>query len=209
MATLAREKLIHLFTSPILKYEWPRSQALNRDLAASIVKHAQTRGGERNPAVGGWQSNQDYHEWAGKRDRVMLGRVADMVKQATQQIHDTYRHDEDHTEWSIAMWSNVYGPGDYHRNHCHPGSTWSGIYFVDPGNPDPNNPQSGSVALINPNQGAPMSFYRAAIPMRFIIHPEPGLMVLWPSYILQMIHPYTGRRPRIMIAFNVRKDPYP
>ena len=125
-------------------------------------------------AVGGWQSSKDYHKWAGKRDKVMLNRIAESIKHATQQIHDIYRHEDDHTEWSIAMWANVYSPGDYHRNHCHPGSTWSGIYFVDPGNPDPNNEQSGAVVLVNPNPGAPMSFYRAAIPMRYIIHPEPG-----------------------------------
>ena len=209
MATLKGEKLIHLFTSPMLKHEWPRSQALNRELTGSIIKQSQTQGGERNPSVGGWQSNQDYHKCAGKRGQVMLNRVAELVKHATQQIHATYRHEEDHTEWSIAMWSNVYGPGYYHRNHCHPGSTWSGIYFVDPGNPDPTNTHGGAVALINPNLGAPMSFYRAAIPMRYIIHPEPGLMVVWPSYVLQMVHPYTGRRPRITVSFNVRKDPYP
>ena len=209
MGTLHEEKLVHLFTSPIIKHEWARSQALNRELSASIVKHARTTGGEHNMAIGGWQSSKDYHKWAGKRDRVLLNRIAESIKQATQLIHDIYRHEEDHTEWSIAMWSNVYSPGDYHRNHCHPGSTWSGIYFVDPGNPDPNNAQSGAVALINPNLGAPMSFYRAAIPMRYIIHPEPGLMVMWPSYILQMVHPYTGRRPRITVSFNVHKDPYP
>ena len=42
MGTLHEEKLVHLFTSPIIKHEWGRSQALNRELSASIVKHART-----------------------------------------------------------------------------------------------------------------------------------------------------------------------
>ena len=88
MGTLHEEKLVHLFTSPIIKHEWARSQALNRELSASIVKHARTTGGEHNMAIGGWQSSKDYHKWAGKRDRVLLNRIAGSVKQATQLIHD-------------------------------------------------------------------------------------------------------------------------
>ena len=76
MGTLHEEKLVHLFTSPIIKHEWARSQALNRELSASIVKHARTTGGEHNMAIGGWQSSKDYHKWAGKRDRVLLNRQA-------------------------------------------------------------------------------------------------------------------------------------
>jgi hypothetical protein len=30
------------------------------------------------------------------------------------------------------------------------------------------------VALMNTNLASPMSFYRAAIPLRYGIHPEPG-----------------------------------
>jgi hypothetical protein len=65
------------------------------------------------------------------------------------------------------------------------------------------------LALFNPDPAAPMSFYRSAVPMRYIVHPEPGLMVIWPSYLLHMMHPYTGRKPRLSVTFNVKKAPYP
>ena len=50
------------------------------------------------------------------------------------------------------------------------------------------------LALINPNLAATMSFYRNAIPMRYSIHPEPGLMLVWPGYLRHMVHPHLGRR---------------
>ena len=54
-----------------------------------------------------------------------------------------------------------------------------------------------------------MSFYRNAVPTRYIVRPERGLMMIWPSYVAQMVHPHTGKRPRVSISFNVKKDPYP
>ena len=34
-------------------------------------------------------------------------------------------------------------------------------------------------------------------------------MMIWPSYVAQMVYPHTGKRPRVSISFNVKKDPYP
>ena len=137
-----------------------------------------------------------------------MNRAAAMVTRASAQIYATYRRTE-RSNWSIAMWANVYDNSDFHRSHVHPGATWSGAYYVDPGSEDKTNPYSGTLALFNPNTAASMNFYRPAIPTRYIVHPEPGLMVIWPSYLLYIMHPHTERRPRIPVTFNVKKDPYP
>ncbi len=34
-------------------------------------------------------------------------------------------------------------------------------------------------------------------------------MVLFPSYLPHMVVVHQGKRPRISIAFNLRKEPYP
>lgn len=41
------------------------------------------------------------------------------------------------------------------------------------------------------------------------ITPGAGLMVLFPRYLVHGVNPYFGERPRISIAFNPMKDPYP
>ena len=208
MAGLEDEKLIHLFSTPVLTYQWPDSAAMNRSLKRRIAGQATTRPTEPSLASGGWQSGEDYRNWGGKHAQELMDRAAAMVMHASNQIYATYRRGE-RSSWSIAMWANIYNKGDFHRSHSHPGATWSGAYYVDPGSEDKENPYSGTLALFNPNTSAPMSFYRSAVPMRYIVHPEPGLMVIWPSYLLHMMHPYTGRRARVSITFNVKKDPYP
>ena len=42
-----------------------------------------------------------------------------------------------------------------------------------------------------------------------LFKPDPGLMVLFPSYVPHVVLPHQGDRERISIAFNVRKDPFP
>ena len=53
------------------------------------------------------------------------------------------------------------------------------------------------------------TFFPAFLPPGIFIRPEPGLMVLFPSYIPHMVFPHRGKRPRISIAFNFRKEPFP
>ena len=43
----------------------------------------------------------------------------------------------------------------------------------------------------------------------YTVRPEPGLMVLFPSYMPHMVLPHQGGRERVSIAFNLRKEPYP
>ena len=208
MADLADEKLIHLFTTPVLKYVWPDSDELNAELGKPILAHKRKSEGTAYSAIGGWQSNEDFQTWSGEPGRIIMQRVADLVRHASREIYTTYRGEE-RNQWTISLWANVNRKGHYNKNHVHAGATWSGVYIVDSGNSGSEPFNSGMLALINPNLAATMSFYRNAIPMRYSIHPEPGLMLVWPGYLMHMVHPHLGRRARVSISFNIRKDPYP
>ena len=112
--------------------------------------------------------------------------------------------------WKFAIWANVNRRGQYNRVHFHPGSTWSGTYYVDAGDsPSATNPLAGSLELLNPNQAPPMSFLSGLVPQVRIVQPQSGMMIVFPSFLPHAVHPYEGDRPRISIAFNVHKDPYP
>jgi hypothetical protein len=37
--------------------------------------------------------------------------------------------------------------------------------------------------------------------------PRAGMMILFPAMFLHFVHPYTGRRPRITIAWNLSPGP--
>ena len=46
--------------------------------------------------------------------------------------------------WILSAWANVNRRGDFNQLHTHPGATWSGVYYVDHGesNPDADGPPS-------------------------------------------------------------------
>ena len=84
---LQNERLIHLFTTPILKHMWEDSEDLNEDLRRIIIN--KTRGGKGTTysAVGGWESGDDFHQWSGDLGQTVVQRVAEMVKQAPSEIY--------------------------------------------------------------------------------------------------------------------------
>jgi uncharacterized protein (TIGR02466 family) len=109
----------------------------------------------------------------------------------------------------LHAWVNVNRTGDFNRMHTHPGSTWSGTYYVDPG-ADPATPKEvAALHLFDPCQGRANTFLPPLAPSSFTIRPEAGLMVLFPSYLTHMVFPHRGKQPRISIAFNLRREPFP
>jgi hypothetical protein len=57
IASIEDEKLIHLFSTPVLTYRWPDSATLNRSLKRRITGQAKTQLTEPSLASGGWQSS--------------------------------------------------------------------------------------------------------------------------------------------------------
>ena len=80
---------------------------------------------------------------------------------------------------------------------------------VDPGEPPPEAEDGTPLLLMDSDQGRANTFFPTLVPMTAFIKPEPGLMVLFPSYLPHMVFAHQGKRPRISIAFNLRKEPFP
>jgi uncharacterized protein (TIGR02466 family) len=92
----------------------------------------------------------------------------------------------------------------------HSSATWSGTYYVSAGDPSPaDRPGAGNLAFLDPILAGQMSFFSGILPEFYEFFPRQGLMVLFPAYLQHLVLPYLGERPRISIAFNLSKDPYP
>ena len=104
--------------------------------------------------------------------------------------------------WGVSLWANVNRRGDYNTIHCHPDATWSCVYYVDCGDIDPNNDKSGVITFLTPNAASGVSFFTETVGNKFNVWPESGLMLVFPSYLTHMVHPYTGKRPRVSISLN-------
>jgi len=85
----------------------------------------------------------------------------------------------------------------------------SAIYWID-GTPLPQRylqNYAGALALVNPSgaYGArklPWEGWRSEL-----IHPKPGSLVIFPSYLAHHSHPYNGAEPSIELHFEISLNP--
>jgi uncharacterized protein (TIGR02466 family) len=94
-------------------------------------------------------------------------------------------------------WAHVTRQHGWHAAHTHPGSTWSGIFYVDEG--DVNC--GGTTCFISPfnvESKPGLDFYQNECR----VAPVPGMLIVFPSSLIHYVQPYIGTAPRITIAFN-------
>lgn len=103
-------------------------------------------------------------------------------------------------------WCHITRDGGYHDMHAHPGSSWSAIYYVDTGDMGAAEDKNGVNRFYNPNNcgyaDAGMAWTNCNTSIDF--RAEPGMMVVFPSWLQHSAVVYRGRQDRIVIALNCR-----
>jgi len=100
-------------------------------------------------------------------------------------------------------------PVDYYHNlHNHPHSYLSGTYYIKvPEQPagfrSDLNP--GAISFFDPRPQANMGAISGdgQIDPELRITPEPGLILLWPSFLHHLVHPNLSEDARVSVSFNV------
>ena len=209
MADFSTAKLVNLFSTPFMATVLPDGNELNVELSQRILAHAAKTEGRSRSNAGGWHSEPGQLEFCGEAGRMLVRHSYAMADEATRRVLAEIGQPLRPVRWSLRAWVNVNRAGDFNRVHTHPGSTWSGTYYVDTGDPPEDADHGTPLLLFDPCQGRANTFLQPMIPLAFPVQPEPGLMILFPSYVPHMVNPHKGSRPRISIAFNLRKEPYP
>lgn len=113
-------------------------------------------------------------------------------------------------KWSMQGWANINRYGDYHDLHNHPHSYLSGTYYValpeqEPETSNRKDITPGAISFYDPRPQANMNAIRGdgQIAAEHIILPEPGMILMWPSFLHHLVHPNLSREPRISISFNL------
>jgi hypothetical protein len=108
-------------------------------------------------------------------------------------------------EWALKeMWVNVLDPGGHQAMHNHANSFASGVVYLTHTHPGSQtvfmkSPGGTEFMFRNDHQGMTANEYCAD---KWISPaPEPGDMVLFPSYLMHAVPPNQGAR-RISLAFN-------
>lgn len=110
---------------------------------------------------------------------------------------------------SSQTWFHVTRDAGYFGYHNHPMASWSGVYCVADGYPDPEVPNNGCLVFPHPLPAANSYLDIANSTMRWpysqgnlVLKLSPGQLVLFPSWLGHYVTPYSGHAERITVAFN-------
>lgn len=111
---------------------------------------------------------------------------------------------------SCESWFHLTRKGGFFGVHNHPLHSWSGVYCVRHDGDDPES-DSGRLVFPNPNLAASQYVDMATLKMKApfalgtqSLRLEAGQLVLFPSWLLHEVLPYTGDTERITVAFNAK-----
>ncbi len=199
---LAAGATVLAFAAPIATHRWPESAALNRELARLALAREAASDGLHRANLGGWHSGTDLLAWGGPAVEALHGRIrrfgADLTALTLRGV------ERPRVNFRIEAWANVAREGDYIRPHDHAGFHWSGVYYVADGEPA-GATLAGALEFLDPRAGAAMVPLPAGyFDGQIVVKPEPGLMVLFPSWLRHFVHPHRGAGARISIAFNIQ-----
>jgi len=196
-----------LFATPVAALMLPDAEARNAELEEIILRRRAEHGSIGASNIGGWHSSRDLPKWGGKGIEEVLTVARSVVTQMTS--------DRDgkavRPDWLVEAWANVNAAGDSNSCHYHPGSFWSGSYYVRDGGCADDPSLGGEFEMFDPRGPAPMMH---APSLKFAgedgrsagsaetIRPRAGLMFIFPSFLLHAVRPYRGTQLRISIAFN-------
>jgi hypothetical protein len=106
-------------------------------------------------------------------------------------------------------WANVYRSGDYCMPHSQLRSTASVVYCLDPGDEDPEDAHSGSFCFVDPRLRNCCQEQEGCMTAPFLPGMTGGTMIIFPSQLVHAVNPYTGKRPRITLSWNINKNALP
>jgi uncharacterized protein (TIGR02466 family) len=207
MSAAPNAEYLHLFPVPFVRRVWTENAELNSLLRLKILAHARQSRGEHKSNAGGWHSETGLLEFLEELREPLVRQMLALAEEATRQVLAEAGAAPLAVQWGFQAWANISRGGDSHAAHTHAGSTWSGVYYVDAG--ETEDLHSAHLEIIDPCLGRSNTFMPFALPSSVGIRPEPGLMVLFPSYVPHAVHVQKGSGTRISIAFNLRKEPFP
>ena len=105
------------------------------------------------------------------------------------------------------MWANINYPGSYNRQHMHPNSQWSGVYYVqapkDSGYLSIEDPRPGpNLILPERTQGLPKALWRVVN-----YPPIEGQLIMFPAWLPHGVYLNQSKEKgekgwRVSVSFN-------
>lgn len=212
MTPTADIKVNLLFPTPLIEVRFAGADQLIEPLRQAIQARRQSTPGIARSNILGWHSDTEMLNWGGEPAHILARETLQVCARFTSDI--VAPQGQSRYEMGMEMWANVSPAGASNQMHAHPGSFWSASFYIDDGGDaqdgffvaqDPRFPTPRMVApdlvFMDENGERQMSQHR--------VRPEPGKLVIFPSWMMHSVRPHRGGRDRISIAMNVLALPAP
>ena len=197
-----------LFATPVAALEVPGAVNINAALSEAILRRRSEKQSVQASNAGGWHSDRDILDWGGPA----VATVLELAKGMGTQLVADRRGLAVRPDWQVMAWANVNALGDANVCHYHPGAFWSGTYYVSDGGCATDHSLGGEFEMLDPRGPGPAMYAPAlkfagedgaSVGGAEIIRPKPGLLLLFPSWLMHQVRPYRGADLRISVAFNL------
>lgn len=191
-----------LFPTPLLTYQVADAERINALLLEEIGERRQSEAGVLRSNKSGWHSESDFFARTEPGHGALSRAIRGVVIDATRRVAGA--ENSKNLRFLMDGWININPANAYNVPHDHPGSFWSGAYYVvnqDPGEAEllggaisflgPHHPPAGQAVIKAPVFGASHT-----------LRPAPGTLLLFPSNARHWVHPNTSASDRITVAFN-------
>jgi Putative 2OG-Fe(II) oxygenase len=189
------DEIISLFPTPFMRAK----TALPRQLVHDLVTHFSSLALQDNNS----SANLSHTKMLQPGDSPLLVEVAGLV--TPKLIDYGALLFGERIGWSVKeMWVNVLSTGGYQAMHNHANSFISGVVYLTPTHDSSRtvfmkSPGGTDFSFKNDHSGVTTGPYNAE---KWISPaPEPGDLVLFPSYLMHAVPPNAGER-RITLSFN-------
>lgn len=203
------------FATPFAARHLPNAEPLNQELKALFLEREQQGDKYQEPyptltlKVKVFESDFGLFNWPETCVQKLKQFCFDTLGGVLLRVNGVSDDDLKHLRLYNHTWFHITRPGGYMGSHNHPMASWSGVYCVDAGEPDPDNPDSGVLRFHDPRLAVNM--YMDAGNNHLVDPYEQGLrnyrfragqLLVFPSYLMHEVAPFTGSGTRITVAFN-------
>ena len=197
------DAMVQAFTLPTPE-GWDSLETFLADLAVSAKALHRARGEQLDQSVrGGVQTEQNL---ALSSDPVLRaffkaveGPVAEYLKRLGRG-RDPFRARNAGRHRVKAAWSVKLEPEGFHANHLHPEGWISSAFYIELPRVMAGGGEAHAGWIKFGEPGVPT---RPALEAEHFVRPEPGRLVLFPSYMWHGTVPFSGDEPRLTMAFDI------
>lgn len=200
-----QQSITTMFGTPFVSVDWPNTEDMDQQIYDLVVaeEQADDQGRGIRSNAGGWQSRGNLL----MRPEPPIVRLKQMMETTVFELLGALvRKESGERTFTLLFdsWANVCRNGNYNVVHSHPNAMWSIVYYVSSGEPDPSISYSGLLELLDPREATSyIQIANTVLDARMFITNRPGRMVVFPSWMKHMVHPFIGSGTRISIACNV------